>query len=319
MVKTWNSYYSQVEAQRNRRPTNPSKPPKDGACLFMDMLPGELRNRIYEYALSWPDGVTYHVDDGNHQLCVPVRARQAKNGNGKSGKHESVDKLCEANNLQYVSKQIRSEIKGLILKHNDIKFITTEVHEHSPVAICLDFLQQLRPEYLKHLRTIVVHRNGDPEDINDASDNELNEKSFGFSSQDQLIAICRANPKLMVKWTCPKWSLDISFCEYVIVAATLLLAYKDSNDIVNIFPIGNDLAYSTAKYDLLASYWRNAVGSATYQNVSNFRIYPNNVCKTREEYVELVANTIENCGHHFSRDTIKTWKDIALTWYDYGI
>lgn len=57
MVFTRKKDYGEAPKGPYRRPGDPSKPPKYRSCLFM-RLPGEIRNRIYQYVLmAWPEDV----------------------------------------------------------------------------------------------------------------------------------------------------------------------------------------------------------------------------------------------------------------------
>ncbi|KAF2495185.1 hypothetical protein BU16DRAFT_561481 [Lophium mytilinum] len=75
--------------------TDPSIPPVDGSCYLLG-LPRELRDEVYEYALTSDEDFLYD------------------------------DQLDGFNQLQYVSKQLRAETLGLTLKLNKQVHITCD-------------------------------------------------------------------------------------------------------------------------------------------------------------------------------------------------
>jgi hypothetical protein len=98
---------------------NPSTTPLDGPCFFYQ-LSRELRDMVYEYALSVPEGVLMEIrhiggsndeDGDSDSVLVPSIIR-----NGRV--------LGEVNQLRYVSQQLRLETEGIVLRVNDVHFDT---------------------------------------------------------------------------------------------------------------------------------------------------------------------------------------------------
>lgn len=121
---------------------DPSIPSPDGACHFF-RLPAELRNYIYEFALAEPDGVYFLIDTEtkcrfeNGVFCEYVSTNRfglypelrpaLEEGNvyvcAETGLEvQDGGKAIEANQLQYVCKQMRLETEGTVAKVNDVKF-----------------------------------------------------------------------------------------------------------------------------------------------------------------------------------------------------
>jgi hypothetical protein len=118
----------------------------DDACYFLN-LSGELRNHVYEYVLT---------------ASCPLRFRRAHPDDyGKFYRHQDnftshqditditnafPDALLQANQLQYVNKQLRAEMLGLGLGHNELTFLDVEDLGY--------FLQRCAPFHLGRLRTL---------------------------------------------------------------------------------------------------------------------------------------------------------------------
>jgi len=78
------------------------------ACYFF-RLPGELRNKIYEYALTTARPLLYAADQENvFRLWCPVPGQA-------EGYHE-------ANKLRFVNRQLYAEARGLSIQYNDLLF-----------------------------------------------------------------------------------------------------------------------------------------------------------------------------------------------------
>ncbi|KAH7091161.1 hypothetical protein FB567DRAFT_616620 [Paraphoma chrysanthemicola] len=139
-------------------------------------LPGEVRNCIYAYALSEPKGVYHREDaDGVSWLCLhdsttdkPVattnkevitkrgRAKRRKLNNGLlqnvqvDAKSESRDmrvRACDnlyivANQMAFVSHQLRFETKGLGLRYNVLYIFKDSYHD--VIQTCMSCTKQQR-------------------------------------------------------------------------------------------------------------------------------------------------------------------------------
>lgn len=144
-------------------------------------LPAELRNLVYEFALSEEQGLTYHRDERRlgwlclHQLIeaatsvsdagAPVAESQANPGSRKRrklnngtpqetgawGPHSMVciGKFTVANQLQFVSHQLRRETRGLGLRYNDISIFDSMSH-------ITKLFHSLSPRQTSWLRKVVV-------------------------------------------------------------------------------------------------------------------------------------------------------------------
>jgi hypothetical protein len=147
-------------------------------------LPGELRNKIYEFLLSEVEGLYYRNDDrGVGWLCLATgrgdyepktSTTEAQDAN-EQVKHRC--NICKrriyhddelpkevdstdivtigqgyvvANQLQFVSQQLRHETKALGIRYNKITFLCSDLR------VITTFLQRLLSTQEHHLRQILI-------------------------------------------------------------------------------------------------------------------------------------------------------------------
>jgi hypothetical protein len=110
-------------------------------------LPGELRNQIYEYALT---------DENDLQCLVPVAS--------SSLRLVSLSKSIfpDFNELQYVCKQLYKETSGLELQYNTVVFYGDFPDERGPGAMFLDFVSGCSSAKLALLRHVKLTTNMTP-------------------------------------------------------------------------------------------------------------------------------------------------------------
>jgi len=110
-------------------------------------LPNELRNQIYEYALSEPEGLHYRFA-GNKapRLFSKVEASPKENGPPFS---------LEANQLKYACRQLWHETKGYGLKFNALNFTQTDpAHPHAAdqAVAFMSGISSQRMKWLRHVK-----------------------------------------------------------------------------------------------------------------------------------------------------------------------
>ncbi|KAJ4375775.1 hypothetical protein N0V83_001052 [Neocucurbitaria cava] len=142
--------------------TNPSIPPANGACPLLS-LPGELRNAIYEFTLTQPEGLQYR----------PGQDDKTFQPRGKSSK-------ADAEQLKYASRQLRQETEGLEVACNDLYFETFEQ--------AAKFLESYPQSHHRNLRVIDIARN------TVASTEEVH-----FSNIHAVVDVCNNQPNVVVR------------------------------------------------------------------------------------------------------------------------
>ncbi|KAG9186032.1 hypothetical protein G6011_02588 [Alternaria panax] len=108
------------------------------SCLLQ--LPAELRNRMFEYVLTIDDGVCYRKDKQPEDEGL-ARKRQNITETDRNiekpvvGAEEmtrpapvTVKRHVVANQTQFVSRQLRSETKALVIRYNDIHIRGSQKH-----------------------------------------------------------------------------------------------------------------------------------------------------------------------------------------------
>ncbi|KAF2711600.1 hypothetical protein K504DRAFT_532166 [Pleomassaria siparia CBS 279.74] len=173
---------------------DPGMPSLDGVCHFF-RLPGELRNLVYEYVLTEPDGLFHRVDDkGVERLCLvsddgakpvsrqseplllaqnpgstPVLHKRRKISNEQRIETKEPDTendkkkviiVDDANQLRFVSRQLFRETRGLGIRFNDLTFrnSTREGAPWDTTITCMRFLKNCSAEHLRYLRNLTVDK-----------------------------------------------------------------------------------------------------------------------------------------------------------------
>jgi hypothetical protein len=123
----------------------------DNICHF-SQLPGELRNKVYEYALTEENGLIFQIENNVGILrSGTVTTEVAPECAHMNPSPHAQPYTASANQLQYVSRQLRAETKGLGIRFNDITFVGEKAIKHA-----VRFLKVLPPSELRYLRTITI-------------------------------------------------------------------------------------------------------------------------------------------------------------------
>jgi hypothetical protein len=269
---------------------HPRQLPNRESSLLL-RLPGELRNNIYDYALTIDDKVIVTKLGDKPALCVTVP---------QGGRFT---KDVEINQLQYVNKMLRVETKGYGLKRNDIHFATIHYDDPSPMAACLQFLMCLAPRWLESVRKVYIRRE------------EADPPSFdGFANLDvqkSLINICRDNPHITIHWACSGWLLPDTICRFLLDSISLVDAYRG----IDIRPkLGID-GYVLG----VSKPWCGK--SLDIKDVPNFRVHPWNVCEARGAFARRLKDAVEYCDNHNEavRERQEELESQIWSWFDNGV
>ncbi|KAF2115326.1 hypothetical protein BDV96DRAFT_75187 [Lophiotrema nucula] len=128
---------------------DPSSPP-DRPSLFLS-LPRELRDEVYEFALTYNDNLIAEVaenrygSDGNQPDHAWLRLRQPHTDQ-------------ESNQLRYVCRQLHEETSGLSIKLNDILVVATP-HQRSIQLFAYFLKYSCALKYQHTFRNLSFHEN----------------------------------------------------------------------------------------------------------------------------------------------------------------
>jgi hypothetical protein len=201
--------------------TNDTAASEGGGSRFL-RLPAELRNLIYEYALT-ADTHQLYYRDAMDPKSVPTEITENLNGlpitrkityderMGATCRTASAQgvKLClgsttttEFNQLKYVCKQLYSEIKRLPLQYNDIIFAKDDQYPQDQTIQFLRFLHQCHKTWTSKVRTVVINTSKPelkinisvPRDAAQRTDGMLKELAKPAHHLNQLADFCTASP-----------------------------------------------------------------------------------------------------------------------------
>jgi hypothetical protein len=173
---------------------DPSIPPSDGRCLFFK-LPAELRNEIYEYALTADDGLVCRSQDNKHFTYHALRDGGVED--------------TEFNQIHYVCRQLHTETKGLVLYLNnnviifkcDVAMTSVEddfilLDTTNGLTCAEHFLQQCAPTLHPHLERLTVCASDTLFYPN--SGRYVKDITEVIADNAILLQFCRANPQVTI-------------------------------------------------------------------------------------------------------------------------
>ncbi|KAH7371584.1 hypothetical protein BKA66DRAFT_551606 [Pyrenochaeta sp. MPI-SDFR-AT-0127] len=263
-------------------------------------IPGELRNEVYEYVFAIPSGriICRNIGPWGRKLCISLS-------------HGEITSYVELNSFQYVNKQIRRETRGYPLKTNLVAFCTEEASEPSPLTEAVVFLQSLAPTWWHHVRRIVITHNKSSAGLINQSEHTA--RNIDFRALDELFKICRRTPHLTVHWACPTWKLNRSLCRFIIIAISLVKAFR----------AGTMQSCSSIRNGHIVDQWVNfwlRGRSAEWLDVPNFRIHPWNMVHDAVIYESTLKDAMVCCAYHtIAGAGLQQWRDQAIKWYADGI
>jgi len=178
-------------------------------------LPAELRNTIYELALTHTKPLHYRKPEGDEDksyLYLPEAPSQQM--------HD--EKPVEYNQLKYVNKQLWAETAGLELKFNDIAFDINPDHLPSSELLTA-WVSSISVAKRSWIKTITIrYGNMAPEQKDLSAD--------GPNAIARLTQVCNDVPSMRVKYHVPFWTFGSSqswgnFCFFA-TGESLEYAYR---------------------------------------------------------------------------------------------
>ncbi|KAI4667099.1 uncharacterized protein J4E79_001783 [Alternaria viburni] len=180
---------------------------------FLLDLPAELRNTIYQLALTHSEPLHYRMPkDGEDKPYLYHREAPFQQGDD--------EKLVEYNQLKYVNKQLYAETAGLELKFNDVTLSESSGHE-SPSDMLTAWVSSISIAKRSWIKTISI------------TCDKYDPKCFDSESAEavaRLARLCNDIPTMRVKCYNPFWAYtnrrhyDVVF--FFMAALSIYYAYR---------------------------------------------------------------------------------------------
>ncbi|KAI8939821.1 hypothetical protein NX059_003559 [Plenodomus lindquistii] len=181
------------------------------SCRLLD-LPAELRNLIYEYALTSNNGKLF-VRDPEPLQDIPEDMRvdyEEELDTYYKAPYSHGIKLCitteldsEMNQLKYVCKQLHQETKRLTIGLNEIVFLEDDQCPVEPAEQFVRFIRQCSQPYLSKAKTVILKSESPEGSLN--PDRQLaptaaasSKSPYGYSALNLIADFCVANPTVTV-------------------------------------------------------------------------------------------------------------------------
>lgn len=282
----------------------------DNSCPLLE-LPGELRNFIYAYVLSEPAGLRFRQDEYGIGRLESMPAEKtlrptlmvAKGEIDDADKKEQLQTAASrvANQLQYVSHEIRRETRGLGVRHNALTF--DYLHD------ILAFINTCPQSDLKHLRLLRLRKalystTGGEDGITLGQPDERYAKLFDF---------CANNPSLVVRNNISGWKQ--SHPMFVPYAILVEMQFRKSHTRIADFftkpSIQSEVQTVTSR----------KVEPMAEALPPNFEIFPEDDDFNERQFRDTCTSDvmINNFFHTAVDGGVQRWADEARKIYEHGI
>ncbi|KAF2648800.1 hypothetical protein K491DRAFT_783785 [Lophiostoma macrostomum CBS 122681] len=175
----------QLEDSQDISKEDPSVPPKEGTCVFFS-IPQEVRDMIYEFALTYEFGITAFLFAQGKQ-GVQVQLNMAE---GRCPIPEAYDPTEEVfnqpeecvNPLRLVSRQLYHETAWLELKFNHISFYSGA--DRNGLSNFSALVETCLQSWALHIKSVSLHSWSLPMDL------------FDIITNSSLARFCVHNPHI---------------------------------------------------------------------------------------------------------------------------
>jgi len=256
------SHY-QHQTQENMAIANIVSAEVDAVCPFLN-LPGELRNMIYAHALCEPASLRFWQDEygiGRLESTTPtvILRPAATVATGKkypTGKKEKLLRVAlrAANQLQYVSHELRAETRGLGIRYNDISF--------DYLRDVLAFISLCPQSEAQYLRLFKINK-GLYSTLGGTEGSLIGEPDDRYT---QLFRFCAANPSLTIRNPLIGWRQDDPM--FVPYAILVQMQFRQSSIRVG------DFFTDPIIQDQVRTITSRKAGKMEEALPANFKIYP---------------------------------------------
>ncbi|KAF2823018.1 hypothetical protein CC86DRAFT_75168 [Ophiobolus disseminans] len=270
------------------------------------VLPAELRNRIFEYALTAPEDLRY---------CMPVEGASKPTFRVSATETDEAVTSHPFNQLKFVSRQFYAETAGIEIRLNTISFALQNGSAMSPAEHLTEFLQSMSPKARSWLRKVIV-RDDNPQ-YRHHSTIVLQDTAETIS---KLAEICERLPSVTLYYVLSKWTFSeevttsemLSFLRNGIMCASALKG-QELTDMLG----ERSLIHFTARYWIhRLDDWKGNVDVRSLRS-SNVKFVPNMASKgsavisSLDRYLEHFLLKWENRAEQMVT-LLKRWTDEGI-------
>ncbi|KAF1963662.1 hypothetical protein CC80DRAFT_541579 [Byssothecium circinans] len=264
--------------------TNPSIPSPDGTCHLL-RLPFELRNKIYDYALSEEDGIGYLEDKSYvgrlvHLASSTTPTDDPRTSTRKFVKSEHIARcgkieLVLANQLQFVNRQLRMETRGLGLARNDLTILLP--NRYNTIITFPRLVQCLSARQKKVLRNITLDQSVE-------LPRQLLSDSFYLDAFETILDFARTHPNVKISLPAPHLQPEFG-ARFVFQVSAAILAARKEEPYMSRFLLPCVFDFVKTRMDDIqrASFWRSCFRGGVPENIRLFPWGEFDEAKTREE------------------------------------
>ncbi|KAH7091416.1 hypothetical protein FB567DRAFT_616990 [Paraphoma chrysanthemicola] len=175
-----------------------SEPPHPA---FLLSLPGELRNRIWEYALTSSNPIHHArvsriTADGHTRNSYVLSARSTITISDSAMREGLAGSALEFNNIKYVNQQLYDETANLELKCNEVQFSQLDAGQASALDQLVGYTERLTEAHVKWLAKVVLAPHADADALDDVEDHR---------ELSNLIKFYEQHPNVHVTYYLSRW------------------------------------------------------------------------------------------------------------------
>jgi len=215
--------------KRSRKYRVANLKPHVPAISLLD-LPPELRNTIYKFALTEPDGITVCRHPGvSRSRKKPIMAACG-------------DQAYPVNQIKLVNRQLHQETAGLKIRYSTVIFQSESHSRAGAINQFLAFIRHCAPSKLLWLTHVILKENIDWTVDTPLRGCPMTWLKTHMRSIKKAMKACAANPHMCVHLELPGWAIindagDYTAMNFISVAIALARMFR-----------GEDIAHITGEF-----------------------------------------------------------------------
>ncbi|PSN61491.1 hypothetical protein BS50DRAFT_651703 [Corynespora cassiicola Philippines] len=259
---------------------------------FLD-LSGEIRNSVYQFALTDLLGFDFEDIDGSVRLVRHFRGK---------------DENQPANQLQFVNKLLRKKTQGFASRYSNIKIVLCESFRNPPLLFFENLIDRIPKAERKHLDRITVQAHLYPWFT-------VNKDIVLYPPTQKIFDFCRENPNVLVRFYAQGimgenylalYRAHIWRKEYRNDRSYFLRIHNEENDSHDLSMLGNCVRIDD---DLQATPELGPVSD-------NFRNLPYQLVFDRQRFLETLK---DSWATPTMRGGPEGWANLVKEWYEHGL